>query len=326
MTSFETRVFTHPDCLEHRPPAGFPEKPERLVRLEEHLESRFPVEHPEIDSDRVDRAVRRVHDVHYVDRLRAACRRGDGVIDSADNPLSPGTWDATIAASGCGLAALDWVRGADGGPGRHAFVGVRPPGHHATPSRAMGFCYLCHVAVVARAWLDGERPDEDPRVGRVAVVDFDVHHGNGTQEVFWRRGDVFFFSMHQFPFYPGTGRAEETGEGDGKGTTLNVPLAAGKGDDDYLRVLDETLRPALDRWKPEALVVSAGFDAWRGDPLGGMRVTAEGYAGIGRRLRAVADAHCGGRMISCLEGGYAVDEVPRLVASYLDGAALEDPR
>ena len=344
-----TRIYTHDDCLKHVPPGGFPERVERLQAITGHFDSggeasagrtfagrtfagrtftgrtfagRIEVVRPVLDPaalDAVDSAVRKAHDERYVDRLRAATRRGDGVIDSADNPLSAGTWDASVAAVGTALAACDWAYGdgdggGTGGESRHAFAAIRPPGHHATASKAMGFCYFNNVAAAAEGLL--QRVD----VSRVAILDFDVHHGNGTQDIFWRRGDVFYLSSHQFPFYPGSGRADESGVGDGEGATLNVPLAAGVGDREFLDALDEMLT-ALRGWRPDALLVSAGFDAWQDDPLGGLRVSLEGYEAAGTRLAALADEYCGGRFVSLLEGGYDVASLPDLVASYCRGAA-----
>ena len=320
-----TRLYTHDDCLKHVPPGGFPERVERIQAITRHFESagdtsrdEIPVIRPDIDSDAlqaVDAAVRKAHEERYVDRLRAATRRGDGVIDSADNPLSAGTWDASVAAVATLLAACDWVYGGD--EPCHAFVATRPPGHHATASKAMGFCYFNNVAAGAETLL--ERAD----VSRVAILDFDVHHGNGTQDIFWRRGDVFYLSSHQFPFYPGSGRVDETGTGEGEGTTLNVPLAAGVGDEEFLEALDEMLA-ALRDWRPDALLVSAGFDAWQGDPLGGLKVSLDGYEAAGARLGQLADEVCGGRFVSLLEGGYDVGSLPDLVAAYCRGAAADD--
>ena len=313
----ETRIYTHDDCLKHVPPGGFPERVERLQAITARFDSvdsgGLEVLRPEVDRRSVDHAVRQAHDDRYVDRLRAATRRGDGVFDSADNPLSAGTWDASRAAVGTALAACDWVYG-DRLERRHAFVAVRPPGHHATASKAMGFCYFNNVAAAAEHLLS--RDD----VSRVAILDFDVHHGNGTQDIYWRREEVFYLSSHQFPFYPGSGRAEETGAAEGDGATLNVPLPAGAGDQEFLSALDEMLA-ALRAWQPDVLLTSAGFDAWQGDPLGGLRVSLEGYARAGSRLAAFADECCGGRFVSLLEGGYDVASLPDLVAAYCRGAA-----
>ncbi|HEX2164934.1 MAG TPA: histone deacetylase, partial [Thermoanaerobaculia bacterium] len=178
---------------------------------------------------------------------------------------------------------------------------------------AMGFCFFNNAAVAA------ERLVRRHGLGRVAIFDFDVHHGNGTQHLFEERGDVLYASTHQFPFYPGTGAADERGTGEGEGATLNVPLPAGSGDDDYRRAIEERVLPALAAFRPEALVLSAGFDAWANDPLGGMRVSEGGFGAWGRLLGALADEVCGGRVLAVLEGGYDLAALPRLVAAHLAG-------
>jgi len=305
-------ILTDPRCLDHGPFPGYPERPERLRRIFEHLELEgWPVErgfeHPQTRS-----MVEALHDPRYVARFERAVARGDGLLDSADNPLSPGSAKAAWAAVKVSLAAADRV--ATGGAGeRKVFVAARPPGHHAEHDRAMGFCFFCNVAAAT------EHLRRAHGLERVAIFDFDVHHGNGTQHLFESRGDVFYASTHQFPFYPGTGAAEETGEGEGKGATLNVPLPAGTGDDGYREAIRGEVLPALEAFAPEALVISAGFDAWRGDPLAGMRVSEEGFADWGRWLGELADRICDGRVLSLLEGGYDLTALPRLVEAYLRG-------
>ena len=194
-----------------------------------------------------------------------------------------------------------------------AFAAVRPPGHHAESGTAMGFCFFNNVAVAAEHLIRRHGLE------RVAIVDFDVHHGNGTQHLFEHRGDVLFASLHQYPFYPGTGGGDETGLGDGRGVTLNVPLAAGVGDDVFLAALEQQVLPALRSFAPQLLLISAGFDAWRDDPLGGLRVSVEGYRRIGEVLAAAAGEVCDGRSVSLLEGGYDLGRLGDLVERYLIG-------
>jgi acetoin utilization deacetylase AcuC-like enzyme len=177
----------------------------------------------------------------------------------------------------------------------------------------MGFCYFNNVAVAVEDLLRAGR------AGRAAILDFDVHHGNGTQHLFEERADVFYASLHQWPFYPGTGAREERGRGAGLGTTLNVPLPAGTGDDELLGAMDEEVLPALEAFGPDLLAVSAGFDAWRGDPLGGMRLSEEGYRELGRRVARFAAGRPRGRSLTLLEGGYDLAALPRLVEAYLTG-------
>ena len=313
------RVFTDPRCLAHRPPPGFPERPERLRAILDHLRAEgFETVEPVRGEDaaaRARRAVTALHPEEYVARFERAVARGDALFDSADNPLSPGTADAAWGAVEATLAAADAAAA-----GEPAFAAVRPPGHHAERATAMGFCWLGNAAVAAQHLLDAHGME------RVAVFDFDVHHGNGTQHLFEERADVFYASTHQFPFYPGTGAAGERGRGAGEGATLNVPLPAGTGDDGYREAIEERVLPALAAFRPDALVVSAGYDAWRGDPLGGMRVSEEGFADWGRRLGALAAEACGGRLVAVLEGGYDVSALGRLVAATLRGFACDQVR
>lgn len=308
------RIFTDPRCLEHGAPRGYPERPDRLSGIVEHLRARqwpFAEIDPSADRERARKAVLALHEERYVERFERAVARGDSLLDSADNPLSPGTWDAAWAAVAATLAAADHVAG----DGRIAFAAVRPPGHHAERSRAMGFCFFNNVAVAA------EHLRRRHGAARVAIFDFDVHHGNGTQHLFEERADVFYASTHQYPFYPGTGAAGERGLGAGEGATLNVPLPAGTGDDRYAEVIDGVILPALRQLSPDVLLLSAGFDAWQNDPLGGMRVTEAGFRSWGVRLRELADQICGGRILAVLEGGYDLRSLPRLVEAHLEGLA-----
>jgi acetoin utilization deacetylase AcuC-like enzyme len=312
------RVFTDPACLLHTAPPGFPERPERLSGVVSHLRSAgwpfhdLPAEGAGPAAAESRRAVAAVHDEAYVARFERAAARGDSLLDSADNPLSAGTWPAAWGAVSATLAAADWIAG---GEGRTAFAAVRPPGHHAERETAMGFCFFNHAAVAA------ERLRRRHGAGRVAVFDFDVHHGNGTQHLFEERPDVFYASTHQYPFYPGTGAAGERGTGAGEGFTLNVPLPAGTGDDAYAEAIGERILPALRRFAPDVLILSAGFDAWQHDPLGGMRVTAAGFRQWGEECAKLAAGLCGGRVLALLEGGYDLANLPLLVEAHLEGLA-----
>lgn len=302
--------LSDPRCLDHHVPRGFPERPARLEVLLEHLD---PVVARSPDSD-LDSAIEAVHPKAYVDRLERAVERGDGLIDSADTPLSAGTLEAARAAVSVTLAAVETAMGDSESP-EAVFALVRPPGHHAERRRAMGFCYLGNAAIAA------EELRRRHGIERVAIVDIDVHHGNGTQHLFEEDPDVFYASAHQFPFYPGTGAASERGVGAGEGATLNVPLAAGAGDAELIAALDEEIVPALERFEPEFLLVSAGFDAWGDDPLGGLLVTEEGFRRAGSRLGELARRRCGGRLVALLEGGYDVVALPRLVKAFAGGVS-----
>jgi len=302
------RVFSDARCLGHAAPRGYPESPARLAGILAEIRRRGweiaePGPHPAARA-----AVESLHDPDYVRRFEEAARRGDGLLDSADNPLSRGTWDAAWAAADAALHAADWVAG---GENRTAFAAARPPGHHAEHATAMGFCFFGNAALAA------ERLRREHGFERVAVFDFDVHHGNGTQHLFEERPDILYASVHQYPFYPGTGAATERGRGAGLGATVNVPLPAGTGDDGYRLAFEERILPALREFGPGALVVSAGFDAWQRDPLGGMRVTEEGFRDWGRRLGEFAGEVCGGRVVAILEGGYDLRALPGLAAGHL---------
>lgn len=304
------QTFWDPRCLRHQVPHGFPERPERLEEIVDHLEGLgWPLVRG-VTHDQGEEAVGALHDERYVERFERAVERGDGLLDSADNPLSAGTWEAAWAAVEVALAAVDWMMEA---PGRRAFAAVRPPGHHAEQGTAMGFCFFNNVAVAA------EYLRREHRVEKVAIFDFDVHHGNGTQHLFEDRADVFYASIHQYPFYPGTGAAGEVGRGPGEGSTLNVPLPAGTGDAGYQEALVGKVLPALREFRPEVLLLSAGFDAWRGDPIGGMKVTEEGFGQWGRRLSELAAEVCQGRILAVLEGGYDLQALPLLVEAHLEG-------
>ncbi|HKG24161.1 MAG TPA: histone deacetylase, partial [Thermomicrobiales bacterium] len=210
-------------------------------------------------------------------------------------------------AAGAAVAAVD---AALEGKVERSFAIVRPPGHHATPERGMGFCLLNNLAIaVAHALSRG--------LTRVLVVDWDVHHGNGTQDAFYATDQVLFFSVHQYPFYPGTGAANETGIGKGEGYTINVPLPAGQRDETYLRHFDERLLPAAQDYRPELILISAGYDAHAHDPLGGMRLTESGFAALAERLSTLAADHANNRLIAVLEGGYDLPALARSVAATL---------
>jgi acetoin utilization deacetylase AcuC-like enzyme len=309
------RLFTRAACREHRTPPGYPEKPERLAGVVAGLQEGGWTFAEDKDDEAAEGPVREavlaVHDAAYVARFERAVARGDSLLDSADNPLSTGTWRAAWAAASTAVTAADWV--AAGGD-RTALAVVRPPGHHAERSTAMGFCYFNNVAVAAEHL-------RRQGASRVAIFDFDVHHGNGTQHLFEARADVLYASTHQYPFYPGTGGAAETGVGAGEGFTVNVPLPAGTGDAGYAEAIQGRILPALRRFAPDVLLLSAGFDAWQADPLGGMRVTRDGFRVWGGWLRDLAAEVCGGRVLALLEGGYDLRNLPGLVEEHLAGLA-----
>jgi acetoin utilization deacetylase AcuC-like enzyme len=302
-------VAAHEDCWEHRPFPGHPERPERLRAALEGAASAGATDVAvEIDEHAVLTAVERVHDGGLARRLREACAAAPAIFDCPDNPISKGTYRAAIAAVACSLTAVDAVLGEKA---MGVFVPARPPGHHALRDRAMGFCFFNNVAIAAEELLARS-------VGPVAIVDFDVHHGNGTQAHFWERDDVFYLSVHHYPFYPGGGGADETGGGRGRGFTRNLPLAAGADDSIFTGAVAAGLQEILKTTVPRAWLVSAGFDAHREDPLGGMAVSDEGFAAIGTML---GQARGKSPLIAVLEGGYSLEALRRSVRAFLVGLA-----
>lgn len=282
-----------------------PERPARLEAVREAIAPLAVVR--KAPRPATDDELLRVHPRSHVDRVAAASRTA-----SALDPDTACSKESDLAARlACG-SVIDAVDAVCGQKADRAFCAVRPPGHHARPSMAMGFCLYATMAVAAEHALT--RDD----VERVAILDFDVHHGNGTQEAFYSRGDVLVVNWHQFPFYPGTGAAHETGEGAGKGATVNVPLAMGDGDAALLSSWDTRVRAIIDSFGPDLLLVSAGFDGDARDPLGGLNYSAAGYAAITERIVEAANELCRGRVVSALEGGYAVDALAEDVRIHVD--------
>ena len=289
------RVFASPRFAEHTTPPGHPERPERarvLTAVAESFAAGGGVVSAPQPASRKDLA--RIHTGQYLDAIAATA--GHAVALDPDTFTSPESHEIALLAAG---AALDAARHARD-TAEPAIALVRPPGHHAEPDKAMGFCLYNSIAVAAAA-LRGEG------LARVAIVDIDVHHGNGTQAAFYEDATVLFVSSHQYPYYPGTGAAHETGAGVGTGFTLNIPLAAGARDADYLRAYETQVVPALERFKPDLLLVSAGYDAHERDPLAGMRVTTDGFTEIITLLDEAAARLCGRRMALVTEGGYHLD-------------------
>jgi acetoin utilization deacetylase AcuC-like enzyme len=240
------------------------------------------------------------------------CEVGGGVLDLGDTPVGPESYEVALLSLGSALRACDAVMK---GEVTRAFSAARPPGHHAEPDRAMGFCLFSNIAIAAR------HAQRAYGLERVAIVDFDVHHGNGTQAAFESDRSVMFISLHQHPrtCYPGTGYEWEIGTGPGRGYTVNIPFDPGSDDADYLRVIDERVVPELDEFRPQLLLISAGFDAHREDPLAHMNLSDECYELMTRHVVSVADQHCGGRVVSVLEGGYSLAALGRSVVRHLIG-------
>ena len=311
-----TAVLVDPIYLEHETPPGHPERPDRLRVLwqwldgyergrEDHL---APLLRLSASRQATLEQIGLVHSPHHIELIKATAGRTLQAIDP-DTYTSPRSFDVALNAVGGLLDVIDAVMtgGADNG-----MALVRPPGHHAEPDRAMGFCLFNNIAIGAR-YLTSHYG-----LSRVAVIDWDVHHGNGTQKCFYSDADVLFLSTHQYPYYPGTGAAVETGDGDGEGFTVNVPMPAGCGDDEYLASFDEIIIPVVRAFAPEFVMVSAGFDAHRRDPLAEMRVSDQGFAALATKVLDVAGECAGGRCVAVLEGGYSLDALRDSVQATLE--------
>jgi acetoin utilization deacetylase AcuC-like enzyme len=306
-----------PEFLRHKTTPGHPERPERMLAIMEalrdaglmermHQITPAPIEEPMLEW---------VHSPEYIQSVRQICEAGGGMLDE-DTPVGKESFEIARLSAGALLSVCDAVMT---GKITRGFSAARPPGHHALPDRAMGFCLFANVAIAAR-YLQKKY-----QLSRIAIVDFDVHHGNGTQACFEDDPSVLFISVHQDPrtLWPGSGFAEEIGIGAGRGFTMNVPLMPGADDEIYLRTMDEKIIPKAEQFAPEILFLSAGFDAHADDPLAQMRVSSEGFGDITRRLCALADQCCDGRIVSALEGGYNLRALGESVVQHV--VALGEP-
>ncbi|MCA1454361.1 histone deacetylase family protein [Bradyrhizobium sp. BRP22] len=301
-----TLLLTHPACLDHLTPPGHPERPDRLRAVAEVLgEERFSAlsrgEAPEGSLD----SVMLCHGELYVGELRHVAPTSGLVYIDGDTSMSPGTWEAVMRGVGGAVAAADAVLS---GEHQNAFVAVRPPGHHAEASRPMGFCFFDNAAIAAR------HAQRKFGIGRVAVVDFDVHHGNGTQDIFWADPTVMYCSTHQMPLFPGTGSRGERGEHD---TIVNAPLAPEDGGAQFRSAFDNLILPQLEKFGPELVIISAGFDAHYRDPLASLNLRAEDFGWVTHKLLDLADRHADGRVVSVLEGGYDLQGLKESVAAHV---------
>ncbi len=297
-----TLLLTDPLFLKHDPGPGHPESPARLQRTLSVL-ARAPVAGTQLRAPRpaTEAELAAVHDAE----LLAYLRRLNGHVAQIDPDTltSEDSYDAAVLAAGSAVQAVEEVMA---GRARNAFALVRPPGHHATPGRAMGFCLFNNVAIAAEAARRGGAE-------RVLVLDWDVHHGNGTQAAFWTRRDVLYQSVHQYPYYPGTGAPHEVGGGEGTGFTVNCGLAGGASDADYGMLFHELFLPIAQAFRPQLVLVSAGFDPHRSDPIGGMVLTERGFSAMCAALRGLAEEVCGGRLVLLLEGGYSLEGLSQSV-------------
>jgi acetoin utilization deacetylase AcuC-like enzyme len=301
-----TLLVTHPACSAHDMGEGHPERAQRLRAVDQALEDEtFHLLARDVAPRAAIEALTRVHPLDYVEAIqRANPTQGLIQLDS-DTAMSPGTLEAALRSAGGATFAVDEVvaRRVD-----NAFVATRPPGHHAEAATPMGFCFFNNAAVAAR------HAQATHGVGRVAIVDFDVHHGNGTQDIFWNDPTVMYASTHQMPLFPGTGARGETGEHD---QIVNAPLRAGDGGDTFREAFESAILPRLDAFAPDLLVISAGFDAHFRDPLGGLNLNEADFAWVTERLVALAAKRCGGRLVSLLEGGYDLEGLARSAAAHV---------
>ncbi len=301
-----TALITHPDCLDHVTPPGHPEQVARLAYILEALQG---VEFYELRHEKApfvaDDDLIRVHPRGYIQAIRDAAPAAGIVSLDADTHMSTGSLDAALRAAGANVRAVDMVLG---GEVKNAFCAIRPPGHHAERETPMGFCLFGNVALAAKHALDHHGLE------RVAIVDFDVHHGNGTQDLVEDDPRILFISTHQMPLYPGTGAAHETGDAN---NVLNLPLEAGSGSEKFRSVFDGKIGPKIEEFDPDLIIVSAGFDAHLNDPLASLEFTTGDFAWVTERLCDLADAHTGGRLVSSLEGGYDLDALADSVAAHV---------
>ena len=301
-----TALVTHPACLDHVPPQGHPERPARLSEVLKALDA--PEFHSLVrkEAPRADKeAIVRVHDRGFVDELLEAMPKSGYMQVDSDTIASPGTEEAILRAAGALVLAVDMVLS---GAAKNVFCAVRPPGHHATPMHAMGFCFFNNVAIGA------QHARAKHGLRRIAVVDFDVHHGNGTQDAFSPNPELFYGSTHQSPLYPGTGRREETGAAH---NIVNAPLPPGAGGPEFRRAFERDILPALRRFNPELVMISAGFDAHRSDPLAQLRLDESDYAWATEQLCAVAKETAQSRVVSTLEGGYDLQATAASAAAHV---------
>jgi acetoin utilization deacetylase AcuC-like enzyme len=308
-------VIEDPRYAAHAGPAGHPERPERLSAVGAALDEFGAAFARRAPRPAEPEELLAVHDRAYVEQVRRAAAMGSAQLDP-DTFVSAASYDvALLAAGGCVDLALRVARG----DARAGFAAVRPPGHHAEGDRAMGFCLFNNAAIAARA------VQREAGVERVLVLDWDVHHGNGTQHTFETDPSVLYVSTHQYPFYPGTGAAGEVGIGRGEGATLNVPMPAGCGDAEYIGVFQRVIAPAARAFRPDYWIVSCGFDAHEDDPLAEMRVTQSGYAALTAIVRALSDELSGGRVLFVLEGGYSLRGLREGTGALLAGLLAEAP-
>jgi acetoin utilization deacetylase AcuC-like enzyme len=311
-----TALLADPIFREHLAGREHPERPERFDAVVRGLRQAGLLERLTRVGSRaaIDEELLLCHTPEYLRTAKHDALSGRPSLSTGDTDITPISWHVAAQAAGGVLNAVDVVVA---GKARNAFCAVRPPGHHATASRGMGFCIFNNAALAARY------AQRRHGLERVLVVDWDVHHGNGTQSIFYSDPTVFVFSTHQWPLYPGTGRADETGEGAGVGTTMNFPFPAGAGRQEILGAVENSLAPAAQRFRPDLVVISAGFDSRLGDPLGRFTLTDRDFADLTRATMEMANRHAGGRVVSVLEGGYDLDGLASAAAAHVGALMAE---
>ncbi|QSR87979.1 histone deacetylase family protein [Methylacidiphilum caldifontis] len=305
----KTALLSSEKFAQHRPPSGHPESPARITEVlpklrEDFLDSVLWIE-PTTASETW---IERVHTPQYVEKVKKTQKCPMVLLDGGDTFAHGPSYEVALLAVGAALTAVDKVMSHEI---KNAFCLVRPPGHHALANAAMGFCLFNTVAIAARYAL------EKHGLKRIFIIDWDVHHGNGTQDIFYEDPHVFYVSLHQFPHYPGTGKTSEIGKGEGEGYTLNLCMPRGASDKDYEKAFYEKILPAIDRFKPELIFISAGFDGHKDDPLGEIYLTEKGFETMTQLVKNAAERHCQGKIISVLEGGYNTESLYRSIKSHV---------
>ncbi len=302
--------------LKHDTGPNHPENATRIINTIEHLRSAGIWQKLDIKKPRAatEEEVSAVHSISQIEQISEIAGSGGGYLDP-DTYVSPYSYAAALYAAGAALAAIDLImdKKAD-----NAFCLVRPPGHHATPEKGMGFCLFNNVAIAAKYIQSRYSLD------RIVIIDWDVHHGNGTQDAFYDDPSVMYFSMHRYPFYPGTGAEEETGKDSGSGFTINIPLSYNTEPQEYLKFFEDTLEKRIKPFKPEFILISSGFDAYRLDPISGLNLEASDYNKLTKLTQNVAKDCCDGRIVSCLEGGYHLLDLPKCIEEHLNGLMYDN--
>ncbi|MDI6766216.1 MAG: histone deacetylase [Bacteroidota bacterium] len=306
----KTGFIYHHRFLEHDTGPGHPERADRLRAITKHLQEVQlwqKLQHLIID-EAAEECILKAHSIEHLRYVRQACHQKLSMLDQGDTCISEKSYDTALLASGGVLAAVDAVMN---GILQNAFCAVRPPGHHAERNKAMGFCLFNNVAIAARY------AQHKYGIERIVILDWDVHHGNGTQQIFYDDKTVFYISTHQYPFYPGTGSRSEQGIGEGEGYTLNIPMFAGSGEEEFAEAFHTEILPSIENYHPDLIIISAGFDAHRDDPLANCNLTEESFANFTSMITEVAAKVCDGRIISVLEGGYNLKALANSVEAHI---------